>query len=290
MLEPEILYFDVPDGLDSTKKQRIACAQWGVAGEKPTLLCVHGLTRNGRDFDFVADALAKHFHVLAPDMRGRGQSAWAGDAASYNNVTYLTDIGFILLSLGVQKVHWLGTSMGGILAMMAASGTPNLIQSLILNDIGCFLPATGLQKIRDIATIATVFSSRDEAEEAVRMRCSGFGISEEVHWQHLYAHGLQRTEEGWRFAYDPAIFSVGYSADTPIADINLWGLFPGFSSIPTFLLRGMQSELLTHSTAVEMQEKHSKLTLHEFENVGHAPSLMDDKHVALIREWMSAIV
>jgi len=290
MLAPELIYFDIPDAGESADTHRIACAQWGKAGEKPTLLCVHGLTRNGRDFDYVADALAQDFHVLAPDVRGRGNSQWLGDTAGYSNPAYLSDIAFMLHALCITQVHWLGTSMGGILGMLAANATPGLIRSLILNDIGCLIPATGLLRVKELAHICTVFATRAEAEAALRMRTAGFVITQDAHWQHMYMYGLEQIDARWRFRYDPAIFTAGFSPDTPTADVSLWPLWPALAAMPILLLRGSKSDLLTHDTAIEMQAMHPKLTLHEIGGVGHAPALMDYKQIALIREWMSAMI
>ena len=290
MLTPDIITFDVPDARETGTTHLISCAQWGVAGRKPTLLCVHGLTRTGRDFDFLASALAQDFHILAPDMRGRGKSQWLVDASGYSNAAYLSDIAFILQSLGITQLHWLGTSMGGILGLMAANTSPGLIRSLILNDIGCLIPASGLQRIKDIAFMQTVFATRSEAETALQQRTASFGITEAAHWRHVYQYGLESVDTGWRFTYDPALFTAGFAPDAPITDINLWPLWPAITAIPVLLLRGAESDILSHATAMEMKEKHPHLTLAEFDAVGHAPALMNDKQIALIQRWMSAMV
>lgn len=290
MLMPELITFDVPDARATGETHSIACAQWGKPQEKPTLLCVHGLTRNGRDFDFVARALAEDFHVLAPDMRGRGHSSWLVDASGYSNPAYISDIAFILQSLGISQLHWLGTSMGGIMGLMAANSAPGLIQSLILNDIGCLIPASGLGRIKDIARIPTVFETRALAEAALRQRSVGFGITEDAHWQHLYTHGLEQVNGRWRFTYDPGIFTAGFSPETPVADVNLWPLWPAVANMPVLLLRGAESDLLTHETAMEMKAQHARLTLEEIAGVGHAPALLEDKQIALVRQWTSAIL
>ncbi len=289
-MEPEIISFDVPDARQTGATHHISAAQWGKAGEKPTLLCVHGLTRTGRDFDFVAKALAADFHVLAPDMRGRGKSEWLSDAEGYSNPAYISDLAFILQSLGVAKLHWLGTSMGGIMALMAANSAPGLIQSLIMNDIGCVIPGSGLSRIREIATIPTVFATREEGEAAIRTRSAGFGITDAAHWQHVYAYGLEKVDAGWRFTYDPALFTAGFSPDAPVKDIELWPLWGAVKTIPVLLLRGADSDLLSAETAQAMKAAHPNLTLVEFAGAGHAPALMDPKQIAPIQQWMSAIV
>jgi pimeloyl-ACP methyl ester carboxylesterase len=288
-MEPRLLAFDIPASDAGGASHRIACAEWGVAGDKPTVLCVHGLTRNGRDFDFVARALAADFHVLCPDMRGRGSSQWM-TPADYANPAYLADIFFILKQVGISKLHWLGTSMGGILGLLAANSAPGLLQSLILNDIGCLIPASGLGRIKDIATIATVFGTRETAEAALRLRSATFGITEERHWQQLYTYGIEPVGDQWRFTYDPGIFTGGFAADAPVQDVELWPLWQAVTAMPMLLIRGALSDLLQADTAREMQARHPRLRLEEIAGVGHAPALMDDKQIALIHGWMSATV
>ena len=290
MLAPELLIFDVPDARETGSTNAISVAQWGKPREKPTIICVHGLTRNGRDFDFVAQALAQDFHVLAPDMRGRGKSQRLSDPSGYSNPAYIADIAFILQSLGITQLHWLGTSMGGIMGLMAANSAPGLIQSMVLNDIGCLIPASGLGRINDIANIPTVFDTRALAEAALRQRSAGFGIADEAHWQHLYAHGLEQVNGRWRFTYDTGIFTAGFSPDTPVADVNLWPLWPALANIPVLLLRGADSDLLTHSTALEMQSNHPRLTLEEFDGVGHAPALLERTQIELVHRWASSMI
>jgi pimeloyl-ACP methyl ester carboxylesterase len=288
LVAPEILSFDAPAHGGGT--HRISCAQWGKLGSKPTLICVHGLTRTGRDFDFFASALAADFHVLAPDMAGRGQSAWLADEGGYNNVAYMADITFIVQSMGIEKLHWVGTSMGGILGMLTANSAPGLIQSMVINDIGCIIPAAGLERIRDISRMPTQFATRADAEAAYRLRTAAFGITSDMHWKHLYEHGLARDGEGWRFTYDPKIFGAAYNLDAPMQDMNLWPLWEKVQEIPVLLIRGADSDLLLADTAQTMKAQHPNLTLLEFEGVGHAPPLLEPKQIAPIQQWMSAMV
>jgi len=158
----------------------------------------------------------------------------------------------------------------------------------VLNDIGCLIPASGLSRIRDIADAKTIFQTRAEAEIAYRLRCATFNITREEHWQHLFAYGIREKDGRFSYTYDLSIFTAGFSKDTPLADVDLWPLWEPLTKIPVLLLRGAQSDLLTHATAVEMRSRHPRLVLHEIENVGHAPALMEDKEKALIHEWISA--
>lgn len=283
--EPALLWFDVPAAGDASATHRVAAYRWGKS-TACTALCIHGLTRNGRDFDYLAQALAADCSVITIDMPGRGKSEWLKDPSGYTNTTYLGDIKFILDKLGITQLDWIGTSMGGILGMMAANAFPGLIKALVLNDIGCVIPASGLQRIKDIADMKTTFSSRTDAEAAFRLRTATFGIVDESHWQHLFQYGIEENGGRFRFTYDPAIFQAGFSKDTPTADLELWPMWEAVTKIPTLLIRGMQSDLLTHATALEMQKRHPDLILKEIENTGHAPALMADNQTSFIRDWL----
>jgi pimeloyl-ACP methyl ester carboxylesterase len=291
--EPRQLEFAIPDtGADGRKTDnfhRVNCLQWGNSDAAETVLCVHGLTRNGRDFDFLARALSPEFHVLCPDMPGRGKSQWLPDPQGYNNAAYIDDILYMLDSLKLTQLHWVGTSMGGILGMIAANKRPGLITSLLLNDIGCLIPASGLQRIADIADFQTRFASYAEAEAAFRSRTATFGIRDEAIWRHLLTHGIEKDGDGFRFTYDPGIFRTSaFSKHAPVADVSLWPFWEAVIPIPVLLVRGEASDILLHSTAIEMRSKHPDLTLQEIAGAGHAPTLMEDKQIAPIHEWMSA--
>lgn len=289
--EPKLLHFDIPDTTQPSGRHRVACYRWGNPEAKQTVLCAHGLTRNGRDFDYLARALSHDYQVLCPDMPGRGHSQWLKNPAGYNNPAYVADVAWILRSLHISKVHWIGTSMGGIMGILAANSMPDVLQTLIINDIGCFIPAEGMQRIRDIADLKTSYKTRQDAEEAYRQRCANFGITNESHWQHLFNHGLRMHGNGAAdFTYDPAIFSVGFPKDAEVTDVDLWPLWKAVTSIPVLLIRGSESDILLRRTAVEMESRHNDLLFYEASGCGHAPSLMENKEIALIHEWISAKV
>lgn len=280
---PELLYFECPhEGGNHT----IACLRWGDPRATRTVLCVHGLTRNGRDFDFLAEALRQDYQVLCPDMAGRGKSAWLPVSQLYTNPQYLADIFYILKELHIAKVTWIGTSMGGILGMMAANTAPGLIDALVLNDIGCVIPASGLARIRDIADMPTLFDDYASADRAFRKRCQHFGIKDEAHWQHLLKYGVEQVDCQWRFTYDPAIFAAGFSKDTPLEDVNLWPLWEAITKMPVLLIRGADSDILLSSTAQEMEKRHPRLERLEVPQCGHAPTLLEETQIKSIQGWM----
>lgn len=261
---------------------RLSCRIWGKS-DAPAVMCVHGLTRNAHDFDFLAEALADDFYVICPDLPGRGDSEWLADPAGYNYATYAADLSFLIGALKLTRVHWVGTSLGGILGMMMAA-QPGLLASLALNDIGAVIARAGLQRIAEYAGVKMAFKSRTEAEAELRRIAAPFGINDEAHWRHFLDHSIVEAEGGARFSYDPAIMA-GFPKEK-IEDIDLWGLWEPVTKIPTLLIRGEKSDILLRETALAMQARHPRLELYEVAGAGHAPALMDEKQVAKVKEWL----
>jgi pimeloyl-ACP methyl ester carboxylesterase len=283
LVEPLTYFLDVPT-LNSDGTHRLAIYEWGdKAGE--TVFCVHGLTRNGRDFDVIASALAADYRVISLDVAGRGKSQWHSDPAHYNYPEYIADIGHIVNQLNLKNIHWVGTSMGGIMGMMAANHFPGLLKTLTLNDIGCLIPAAGLARVMSYAGVSTVFESRALAEAELRSRCATYGIKAEANWQDLFAHSIEKTNDGkFRLAYDPAIAKNLSAPEKPIEDVNLWGLWEAVKPIPTLLIHGAESDILTHETCMQMLQSHPDFSLLEIENTGHAPALMDGMQINAIKK------
>jgi len=285
-MSPQLLIFNAPNAGQPESTHRLACWQWGDANASRTLLCVHGVTRNGRDFDFLARALCNDYRILCPDMPGRGQSEWLKDIKAYNNATYAADILYVLDQLKITRTDWVGTSMGGIIAMLVANMRPGLIGRLVLNDIGCIVSAAGLKRILAYAGTPEIFSTRAEAEAALRERFTTFGIKSEAHWQQLFAHSFQETAGGIRFACDPAVIA-SISPDDLAEDIDLWPLWQAVTAIPVLLVRGEESDILSRQTALNMQSRHPRLTLREISHTGHAPALMEDAQITMISDWLN---
>ncbi len=282
-VEPRSFFLNVPvSGGKETNKT--ALYEWGSrTTSKGTVFCVHGLTRNGRDFDALASALCEDYRVIAIDMAGRGKSEWHINPVFYSYPAYVADISNVVSQLSLHDIHWVGTSMGGILGMMVANSFPGLIKTLTLNDVGCLIPAEGIKRISGYVGNATNFPSRAAAEAELRRRCAPYGIKIEDDWQHLFTHSIEVGDnKNFRLAYDPDI-AKGF-ADGEIKDVNLWGLWEAVKPIPTLLIRGNNSDLLTHQTALEMKNQHPNLTLLEVEGVGHAPALIDDGQIGAVKE------
>jgi pimeloyl-ACP methyl ester carboxylesterase len=287
----DTLYLDIT----APEPHRIAYHCWGNPNAKETVVCAHGLSRNSRDFDFLAEALATDgFQVIAADMPGRGKSDNFKNTDNYNNLVYVQDVKALLDHLGIKKVHWIGTSMGGAMAMLMEAQHRDTIKSLVLNDIGCVLPVAG------VAPIANYLGTpRPTDKEGLKRflvnNWTDFavpGAPQEKYWQHLFTHYLRENDKGeWKLAYDPAIVvAFGKAIKESKGDADFSGLCAALSSVPTLMIRGAKSTLLTKEIAQKTRALWKPETLFEeylAPNAGHAPMLMNDEEIGVIRDWMS---
>jgi len=255
----------------------------GPAGARP-IVCVHGLTRNGRDFDPLAERLASRGPVACPDMPGRGQSAWLPVAGDYNYPTYLATVAALFARLGGETVDFIGTSMGGIIGMMLAAMPGSPIRRLVLNDVGPFIPVAALQRIAGYVGADPVFGSIDEIERYYRLVHAPFGALTDDQWRHMAdtSHRV-RADGSIGLGYDPAIAEAFEAA--PLADVDLWPFYDQITC-PTLVIRGAQSDLLLAETALEMTRRGPKAELYEVEGAGHAPALMDETQIARIERFL----
>jgi pimeloyl-ACP methyl ester carboxylesterase len=252
------------------------------------LVCVHGLTRNGRDFDFLAQALAADYRVVCPDIVGRGKSDWLSNKSLYVMPQYCADLTTLLARLNVETVDWLGTSMGGLIGMALAAQPGNPIRRLILNDVGPVVSAVSLARIGDYLGSPPRFDSIEQAEAYVRAVSAPFGPHTDAQWRHLTVHAVREAADGKiEFRYDPGIAQV-YQQGQQLSggkDVELWPLFDAITC-PTLLLRGEQSDLLTPQTAQAMTQRGPRAQLVEISGVGHAPTLMDEAQIAPVRNFL----
>lgn len=255
--------------------------QWGEDENSPVLFCVHGLTRHGLDFDKLAHAAASQgFRVIAPDMPGRGKSPPLANLAFYNNAINASLCAQLLMKLAIANVYWVGTSMGGIIALLLANQMPGVIRKLVLNDVGCLVPVSALQRIKDYASDITSFATYDKAEEALAARTATFGIPQSE-WELFAKNSIMEKAGRYHLAYDPAILTALSPKDIA-EDISLWPLWEAIKPIPTLLIRGEQSDLLSEEIAGQMQASHPNLTRYNVANAGHAPSLLSDAEINTI--------
>jgi pimeloyl-ACP methyl ester carboxylesterase len=288
-MNPQNLFINI-------NSRKLAYTQWGDANNEKVLFCVHGLSRNGRDFDFLAQALADNYRVICVDIAGRGRSDWFEKQSQYNYPTYVSDIFVLLDNLGIKKVDWVGTSMGGIIAMLVAAMRPGLINKLVINDIGPFFPGAAIGRIVEYVRNAPLFDSFDAAAAAMRARMSTFGINKEEHWQHIFQYSIQQVGDKFRFAYDPKIVKKSFSIKQVLKnllhpskwrempDVDLWKFWDAVNC-PVLLLRGEVSDILSRETAEKMLQKPN-VKMVEFKGVGHAPMLMDEEQIGVVVKWL----
>jgi len=264
---------------------RMSYLEWGEADNPRVLVCVHGLTRCARDFDFLAGELCGHYRVVCPDVPGRGDSDWLKNPMDYVAPTYVNAMVALIARLGVDSVHWVGTSMGGLIGMTLASLPQTPVTRLVLNDVGPIITAVSLERIGTYVGKAPSFPSIEAAEQYVRAVSAPFGPHSDAQWRFLTEHVVRRdTAGGFRMHYDPAI-AVPFNAEKERKDIDLWKVYEAVIC-PTLLLRGEHSDLLTRETAAQMGERGPRPRLAEMPGVGHAPTLMHAEQIAVVREFL----
>jgi pimeloyl-ACP methyl ester carboxylesterase len=270
-----------PSGL-----HRISYLEWGDRANPRVLVCVHGLTRSGRDFDFLARALCAEYRVICPDLAGRGESEWLKNPMEYVVPAYVADMVTLIARLDVESVDWVGTSLGGMVGMALASLPESPIRKLVLNDVGPVLAADALKRIADYVGKAPPFPSVEAADAYIRAVSASFGPHTDAEWRFLTENMLKRDAAGgWRLHYDPAI-SVAFAAQAKTAkDVDIWPIYDAIRC-PTLLLRGKQSDLLSEPVAKAMEQRGPKASRVEFDGVGHAPTLIHADQISPVREFL----
>jgi pimeloyl-ACP methyl ester carboxylesterase len=253
----------------------------------PAVVCVHGLTRNGRDFDNLAEALAERFHVICPDLPGRGKSDWLADPMAYQPPNYVVALAHLLAALN-KPVMWVGTSLGGICGMMVAAAGNTPITRLVLNDIGPHIPAAALARIRDYMTTAPErFASLAALEAQLRVVHAPFGKLSNAEWrrmaQNSYRMVLDQTGAGaYAMHYDPKI-AEPVRASVPL-DVDMWPIWAAMH-VPVLAIRGVDSDLLLPETFARMRDEGAEGL--EVADAGHAPALLDAPTIGAIADFLS---
>lgn len=264
---------------------RVAYYEWGDAHNPRVVVCVHGLTRNGRDFDVLGEALASSHRVLAVDMPGRGQSEWLADPMDYGFVTYVTTLTALISRAGVERVDWVGTSMGGLLGMVLAAQRNSPIERMVINDVGPTIEPAALTRIAAYVGADPTFASYDDIAEYIRTVSAPFGRLDDAQWDHLTRSSVRMRSDGrWGLICDPGI-AVPFKASA--APPDLWNMWDAIRC-RALLLRGRNSDLLSAATAQAMTERGPQPRLVEFDDAGHAPSLLTREQIAPIMEFLRA--
>lgn len=263
---------------------RMAYTEWGDSNNPRVLICAHGLTRNGRDFDDLARAMADEYRVICPDVVGRGRSDWLGVKGDYGFPLYVSDMITLIARLNVKTVHWVGTSMGGIIGMLIASMPHSPITRLVLNDVGPVITAVSLRRIGPYVGTAPVFPSMEAAEAYIRQVSAPFGPLTDAQWHHLTQYSVRPVEGGFAMMYDPGIGDA--FRQTPILmDVEMWDTYDRVRC-PTLALRGAESDLLERDVHVAMSSRGPAARIVEFDGIGHAPMLMDSGQIHVVRDFL----
>jgi pimeloyl-ACP methyl ester carboxylesterase len=266
---------------------RLAFEAWGDP-DAPPVVCVHGLTRNGRDFDALADALADSFRVICPDLPGRGRSDWLPDPMLYQAQHYVTALAHLLAWIG-RDVAWVGTSLGGICGMVIAATDGAPVTRLVLNDVGPFIPAGALRRIGDYmvasgdSAMMVRFPDIEAIERHLRLVHAPFGPLSDQQWATLARTSARVLPDG-RFTmhYDPRIAEPLRGHD-PV-DVDMWAFWDRIR-VPRMVIRGGTSDILLPDTFARMEASGAEAF--EVPGTGHAPALLDPLQIEAIRSFLS---
>ncbi|MEO1020339.1 MAG: alpha/beta hydrolase, partial [Pseudomonadota bacterium] len=240
-------------------------------------------SRNAHDFDVLAGRLGNEYRVISVDMVGRGRSSWLEDKSRHAVPVYTEHMRRFLNGLGLNRVTWIGTSMGGIIGMALSAAQDSPIHRLVLNDIGAFVGHEAMAEISGYLKTDPTFSDLDEAERYLRHVHSGFGQLDDARWREIARYSTRSVEHGLKLHFDPALI-VPFNASAA-DDIDLWEIYEAIRC-PVLLLHGEESRILTAQTARAMTERGPKATLIDYPAVGHAPSLMVEEQIRDIETWL----
>jgi pimeloyl-ACP methyl ester carboxylesterase len=259
---------------------------WGDPAAERVIVCVHGLTRNGRDFDALAGSLASSLpvRVICPDIAGRGRSQWLNDPLHYGYPQYIADMTALLAQLGLARVDWIGTSMGGLIGMFLAGSPTSPVRTLLMNDVGPVLSRAALERIADYVGTDLRFTDLTALESHLRRVHAPFGPLTDPQWRHLALHGHRFNADGsYGLAYDPRI---AVNVKLGVQDWDFWSVFDAIAC-PALVLRGRQSDILSAETADAMSKRGPKAGLVTFDGIGHAPALMSRDQIESVVQWLA---
>jgi pimeloyl-ACP methyl ester carboxylesterase len=296
MTQPTLNYVSCPDAAGG---HRMAYWQWGNLQASHVVVCVHGLSRQGRDFDVLARALCAKagnaLRVVCPDVVGRGRSDWLKDPALYQIPTYAADMLALLAQLQPKTLDWVGTSMGGLIGMVVCGQAdlplPAPVRRLVLNDVGPSIQWQALQRIGEYLGKVGQFASVQQAADAMWAISSSFGPHTPAQWLALSQAMVKAVDDGSgrvTLHYDPAI-ALPFRAVTPESaaqgEAMMWQMFDNIRA-STLLLRGAESDLLSIATAQAMTQRGPQARLVQFDGVGHAPTLIADEQVRTVASFL----
>jgi pimeloyl-ACP methyl ester carboxylesterase len=283
MTEPIEKQITVPFGEGS---YTLNFVEWGDAANPDVLFCAHGFTRNGRDFDRIGASLQHRYRVVCIDFPGRGKSGNLPPEA-YMPQNYVPAVMALLQYLGIAKVNWLGTSMGGIVGMvLAANPALNLVRKLILNDVGAVFHREGIVSVAMSSGNGERFQDLQEAERYFRDRYAAWGPLPDEEWRHIALHSTHRADGGYELAYDPNIAAVAKKNRDQLKDMDIWPVFEAIQC-PVLVLHGKLSQMLTDDDVEQMKARGKQVTAVDFPGIGHTPPLRTAAEIELIESWLA---
>jgi pimeloyl-ACP methyl ester carboxylesterase len=266
---------------------RVAYTEWGDPANPRVLLCVHGLTRSGRDFDRLAANFADTYRVICPDVVGRGLSSWLNVPNYYTVPQYVSDMVTLIARLDVDKVDWFGTSMGGLIGMALAGLPDSPIQKMLLNDVGPHLEPAAVSRIGEYLGKPVQFETLQQGVEYAALLAQTFGPLTPEEWREINTPLLHERDGAWYFRYDPRI-AVPFGATTEeqaaAGEAALRGALKA-TRAPVLVVRGEQSDLLSRETVQKMVAQGTAVSSVEIPGVGHAPAFVSADQIAIARRF-----
>jgi pimeloyl-ACP methyl ester carboxylesterase len=276
-------------GLSLTGFHQIAYVDWGPLEGAIPVLCVHGLSRQGRDFDYVAVKLAAMGRrVVCPDLVGRGRSGKLRNPNEYALPQYCADMNALVARLGTEQVDFIGTSLGGLIGMVLAGMPGNLIRRLVVNDIGPFLPWKGLARIGTyLSAMPSDFRDLGVAETYFREVLAPFGSLTDEEWMHITRHSVEwhASRERYVTLFDPQI--VRAFRNPWHYSLDLWKYWTAIE-VPILVIRGEESDMLPADLARDMMRRNPRARVVEMKGCGHAPPLMSAEQIGCVSEFLNA--
>jgi cobalt-zinc-cadmium efflux system protein len=268
---------------------RMAYHAWGNPSNPKVLVCVHGLTRRGSDFNTLAKAMCKDYYVVCPDVVGRGDSDRLKNPMLYAVPQYVADMACMIKQLGVSQVDWFGTSMGGLIGMVYASMPNNPIRRMLINDVGPRIEPEAIKRLGSYVGQPFAFGNRADALQRLNEICASFGSHTPEEWEIYNGPMLVQKDGVWGMHYDPDI-SVPFASVNPImakaGEMAMWHAFKQIR-IPMLIVRGGDSDLLSAQTVAEMCRVNPHIRSIEIPGVGHAPAFVKTEQIALAKEFFS---
>ena len=259
----------------------------GPDANAPALICLHGLTRNSKDFENLAEALASDFRVVVPEQRGRGLSDYAEDLSRYSLLQYVEDMQGLIVELGLQRLSVVGTSMGGLMTFALNALFPGLIERAVINDIGPEIAQAGLDRIKSYVGVAGPFEDWEEATAYLSsITAEIFPDWTDAQWSDFARQCYIEREGQIVIDYDPRIATPLATQTSDTEAETLWSLFEAMASVPSLLVRGELSDLLSPECVATMQKVHPSMEVLSVPNVGHAPMLNEPGVTEAIRRFL----